>query len=243
MLRVSGGPGLAAVPNVEGDEEAAATAELQRADFEVDTRQEASSDVNEGVVISQSPDGRLAGRGRQHRDHRRVERARDRGGPGRPQRSLDSAEATLNGAGLVVGNVTEEPSSRLRRGHGHPPGPRADGPAPRGLARSTWSSPRRRSRSRSRRSWATRPPTPRPSSRTPASTSQPWRSNSAEPGRDGRQLRPPRGHPGRPGQHDHHQRQPRLVRRRPRQPRRGRGRRRQRLRERRRAAAPAVRAA
>ena len=32
------------------------------------------------------------------------------------QRSLDSAEATLNGAGLVVGNVTEEPSSSFAAG-------------------------------------------------------------------------------------------------------------------------------
>jgi beta-lactam-binding protein with PASTA domain len=116
VLRVSGGPGLATVPDVEGDEEAAATAELQRADFEVDTRQEASGDVDEGVVISQSPDG-----GSQAEVGSTVTIVVSSGPetvsvPDVRQRSLDSAEATLNGAGLVVGNVTEEPSSSFAAG-------------------------------------------------------------------------------------------------------------------------------
>ena len=134
VLRVSGGPGLAAVPNVEGDEEAAATAELQRADFEVDTRQEASSDVDEGVVISQSPDGGLAGRSRQHGDHRRVERARDRVGPGRPPAQPRQRRGDPERRRAGRGQRDRGAELELRCGHGHPPGPRADGPGPRGLA-------------------------------------------------------------------------------------------------------------
>jgi eukaryotic-like serine/threonine-protein kinase len=116
VLRVSQGPGLATVPDVEGDEEAAATAELQRADFEVDTRQEASTDVDEGVVISQSPGG-----GTRAEVGSTVTIVVSSGPenvsvPDVRQRSLDSAEATLNGAGLVVGNVTEEPSSSFSAG-------------------------------------------------------------------------------------------------------------------------------
>jgi serine/threonine-protein kinase len=116
VLRVSDGPGLATVPDVEGDEEAAATAELQRADFEVDSRQEASGDVDEGVVISQSPAG-----GSQAEVGSTVTIVVSSGPetvsvPDVRQRSLDSAEATLNGAGLVVGNVTEEPSSSFAPG-------------------------------------------------------------------------------------------------------------------------------
>jgi serine/threonine-protein kinase len=116
VLRVSQGPGLATVPDVVGDEEAAATAELQRAGFEVDSRQEASSDVDEGVVISQSPDGNS-----QAEAGSSVTIVVSSGPetvtvPDVRQRSLDSAEATLNGAGLVVGNVTEEPSSGFSAG-------------------------------------------------------------------------------------------------------------------------------
>ena len=116
VLRVSDGPGLATVPDVEGDEEAAATAELQRADFRVEVRQEASSDVDEGVVISQSPDG-----GSQAEVGSAVTIVVSSGPetvsvPDVRQRSLDAAEATLNGAGLVVGSVTEEPSSSFSAG-------------------------------------------------------------------------------------------------------------------------------
>ena len=111
ILRVSVGPGLATVPDVTGDEEAAATAALQRADFEVDSREEASNDVDEGVVIRQSPTG-----GSQANVGSSVTIVVSSGPqnvsvPDVRNRSLTSAEATLNGAGLEVGNVTEEPSS------------------------------------------------------------------------------------------------------------------------------------
>ncbi len=115
-LRVSSGPGLATVPDVTGDEEAAATAELQRADFEVDSREEASNDVDQGVVIRQSPTG-----GSQANVGSSVtivvsSGPEDVSVPDVRNRSLNSAEATLNGAGLEVGNVTEEPSSSASPG-------------------------------------------------------------------------------------------------------------------------------
>ena len=116
VLRVSGGPGLATVPDVEGDEEAAATAELQRADFEVDTQQEASNDVDEGVVIRQSPAG-----GSQAEVGSAVTIVVSSGPenvavPDVQQQDLSSAEAELNGAGLVVGNVSSQPNEDFAEG-------------------------------------------------------------------------------------------------------------------------------
>ncbi len=116
VLRVSVGPGLAAVPDVEGDEEAAATAELQRADFEVDTQQEASNDVDEGVVIRQSPAG-----GSQAEVGSAVTIVVSSGPenvavPDVQQQDLSSAEAELNGAGLVVGNVSSQPNEDFAEG-------------------------------------------------------------------------------------------------------------------------------
>ncbi len=116
VLRVSVGPGLAAVPDVEGDEEAAATAELQRADFEVNTQQEASNDVNEGVVIRQSPAG-----GSQAEVGSAVTIVVSSGPenvavPDVQQQDLSSAEAELNGAGLVVGNVSSQPNEDFAEG-------------------------------------------------------------------------------------------------------------------------------
>ncbi len=57
VLRVSGGPGDTTVPDVTGKPEDAATSELRRAGFEVKSQTRASSDVDKGVVISQSPAG------------------------------------------------------------------------------------------------------------------------------------------------------------------------------------------
>lgn len=54
-LRVSGGPGDATVPDVAGQEEAAATSALRREGFEVGTRQESSDDIDEGLVIRTEP--------------------------------------------------------------------------------------------------------------------------------------------------------------------------------------------
>ena len=116
VLRVSVGPGLATVPDVVGDEEAAATAELQRADFEVDAQQEASNDVDEGVVIRQSPAG-----GSQAEVGSTVTIVVSSGPenvavPDVQQQDLSSAEAELNGAGLVVGNVSSQPNEDFAEG-------------------------------------------------------------------------------------------------------------------------------
>ena len=144
VLRVSVGPGLATVPDVEGDEEAAATAELQRADFEVDTQQEASNDVDEGVVIRQSPAG-----GSQAEVGSAVTIVVSSGPenvavPDVQQQDLSSAEAELNGAGLVVGNVSSQPNEDFAEGTVIRQEPRAGREGPGGLAASTSSSPPRR---------------------------------------------------------------------------------------------------
>lgn len=55
MLRVSGGPGDATVPDVAEQEEAAATSALWREGFEVGTREESSDDIDEGFVIRTEP--------------------------------------------------------------------------------------------------------------------------------------------------------------------------------------------
>lgn len=57
VLRVSGGPGDTTVPDVTGRPEATATAQLTAAGFEVKSQTRASSDVEEGLVISQNPAG------------------------------------------------------------------------------------------------------------------------------------------------------------------------------------------
>jgi eukaryotic-like serine/threonine-protein kinase len=116
VLRVSGGPGEATVPDVVGDPEENATAELGRADFQVDVRQEASSDVDEGIVISQSPES-----GAQADVGSTVTISVSSGPenvsvPDVQQQSLDSAEAELGGAGLVVGNVSSQPSEDFSEG-------------------------------------------------------------------------------------------------------------------------------
>ncbi len=241
-LRVSDGPGPdASVPDVVGDNEADATAALRREEFDVDVQQEASADVDEGIVIRQSPAGGEPGRGRQHRDDRGLERARER----RRCRTCSSATSTsaegeINGAGLVVGNVTREPSEDFRRGHGHPPEPRArrarspEGyarrPGPRGGARHRRGAGDRRQHRHRRRDQARE----RRLRRRPAQE-----VSSDEPAGNVVGVGPGGGHRGRARQHDHHLRQPRPVGRRPRQPRRGRRRRRRRLGRRRGAAAPA----
>jgi eukaryotic-like serine/threonine-protein kinase len=116
VLRVSGGPGEATVPNVVGDEEASATAELRRAGFGVDVRQEASTDVDEGLVISQSPEART-----QAEVGSPVTIVVSSGPetvavPDVRQQDLASAEAELGGAGLVVGNVSSEPNEDFPEG-------------------------------------------------------------------------------------------------------------------------------
>jgi beta-lactam-binding protein with PASTA domain len=56
ILVVSAGPGQTAVPDVVGEQEDAARAELARAEFKVKVTPEASDDVEEGTVIRQDPE-------------------------------------------------------------------------------------------------------------------------------------------------------------------------------------------
>ena len=116
VLRVSSGPGLGTVPDVVGDEEAAATAELQRADFEVDSRQQASNDVDEGVVISQSPEGNSQAEVGSTVTIVVSSGPENVAVPDVQQQDVSSAEAELNGAGLVVGNVSSEPNEDFAEG-------------------------------------------------------------------------------------------------------------------------------
>ncbi len=116
VLRVSEGPGLTTVPDVEGENEADATAELRRADFQVDARQEASGDVDEGIVIRQSPGG-----GTQAETGSSVTIVVSSGPesvrvPDVQQQDFESAEGEINGAGLVVGNVSREPNENFPEG-------------------------------------------------------------------------------------------------------------------------------
>ena len=62
-LRVSRGVNLIDIPNVVGQDEATATATLQEAGFEVEVQQANSSDVGEGLVLSQDPPGGQARKG------------------------------------------------------------------------------------------------------------------------------------------------------------------------------------
>jgi serine/threonine-protein kinase len=115
-LNVSGGPGDATVPDVSGESQEAATAELQRAGFTVDVQQQASDDVEEGLVISQSPAAEAqAERGSQ------VTITVSTGPetvsvPDVRQQGLDTAETELNAAGLELGSVSERPSTRFSAG-------------------------------------------------------------------------------------------------------------------------------
>jgi serine/threonine-protein kinase len=110
ILRVSAGPGDVDVPDVTGQAEADATAALRAEGFTVAVRREASDDVEEGRVISQSPEG-----GGQAASGSEVTIVVSSG----PEqvtvpslRRLDqaSAEARIRDAGLEVGSVTFQPS-------------------------------------------------------------------------------------------------------------------------------------
>jgi serine/threonine-protein kinase len=115
-LRVSDGPGLTSVPDVVGDNEADATAALRREEFAVDVQQEASTDVDEGIVIRQSPAA-----GAQAEVGSSVTIVVSSGPesvsvPDVQQQDFESAEGEINGAGLVVGNVSREPNENFPEG-------------------------------------------------------------------------------------------------------------------------------
>lgn len=116
VLRVSGGPGEATVPDVVGETRDAATRQLRAADFDVQVRTEASDEVDQGLVISQDPAG----------DSRAevgstVTIAVSSGPeqvtvPDVQQQSLSTATDELAAAGLRVGGVTEEENGDFPEG-------------------------------------------------------------------------------------------------------------------------------
>ena len=55
VLEVSGGPGTETIPDVSGKEEAAATSQLKRQEFQVETTEEASDTFDSGTVIRTEP--------------------------------------------------------------------------------------------------------------------------------------------------------------------------------------------
>jgi serine/threonine-protein kinase len=116
ILVVSGGPGETTVPDVVGDREEDARAELTRADFEVTVTREASDEEDEGVVIRQDPAGdEPATRGStvtlvvsSGPEKLRVPDVR--------RRQQSEAEQLLRDRGFEVGTVTTTPSTTFEPG-------------------------------------------------------------------------------------------------------------------------------
>jgi eukaryotic-like serine/threonine-protein kinase len=116
VLRVSGGPGDVTVPDVVGQSEEAARAELSRAGFEVTVETAASDDVDQGLVIRQSPAG-----------DSQAERGSTvtivvSSGPEQVtvpdvrRREQSDAERLLRDRGLTVGDVSQRPSTDFAPG-------------------------------------------------------------------------------------------------------------------------------
>lgn len=116
VLRVSGGPGQVSVPNVVNSSEESATATLQRAGFEVESRTEASTDVDTGLVISQSPDAGTSADAGSTVTLTVSSGPEDVVVPDVQQQDLASAQAEIEGAGLTVGAVSQEPSTDFAEG-------------------------------------------------------------------------------------------------------------------------------
>jgi eukaryotic-like serine/threonine-protein kinase len=136
VLRVSGGPGEATVPDVVGQTRDAATSALRQAGFEVEVVTEASDDVEQGLVISQDPAAEA-----QAEVGSTVTITVSSGPeavvvPDVRRQSIDSATAELEGNGLALGNVRDEengdfsPGTVIRQDPGPtarvPPGTRVD---------------------------------------------------------------------------------------------------------------------
>jgi serine/threonine-protein kinase len=116
VLRVSGGPGQAPVPDVTGKEQAAAQSELSRAGFTVNVTQQASDQTNKGFVISQAP----AGGGRADRQST-VTIVVSTGPekvtvPNIRRQGITSAQDQLKSVGLVLGNVSRRPNANFPAG-------------------------------------------------------------------------------------------------------------------------------
>jgi beta-lactam-binding protein with PASTA domain len=110
VLRVSGGPGDSTVPDVTGTPEAAATAQLTAAGFEVNSESRADSDVAEGVVISQDPDGATTAEKGSTVTIVVSSGAEQVDVPDVTGQSQSGAEQTLRDAGLVP-SASTQPSS------------------------------------------------------------------------------------------------------------------------------------
>ncbi len=133
VLNVSGGPGETTVPDVEGEERAAAEAAIRQADLDVAVTTEASDDVASGVVISQDPAG-----GAQAPVGSTVNLVVSSGPeqvsvPDVRRLSLANATAALEAAGLEVGGVSQTENGDFPEGTvvRQDPGPTA------GVARGT----------------------------------------------------------------------------------------------------------
>ncbi len=134
VLVISGGPGQETVPDVVGEQEDAARAELARAGFEVKVTPEASDDVDEGTVIRQDPEG---------------DQQATRGGtvtivvssgpenlqvPDVRRRQQSEAEQLLIDRGFEVGNVSTTPSTSFDPGIVVRQDPAPNASRPRGTA-------------------------------------------------------------------------------------------------------------
>jgi eukaryotic-like serine/threonine-protein kinase len=111
-IRVSTGPGQAAVPDVTGQSRSDAEDELRAAGFEVKVEQVFSDEVDRGKVIDTAPPtGTLAERG--STVTLRVSKGREQAEvPNVVGESEDNARSAIEGAGLRVGEVTQQESDK-----------------------------------------------------------------------------------------------------------------------------------
>jgi serine/threonine-protein kinase len=109
-LRVSSGPGQAAVPSVAGQSRADAEDALREAGFDVEVEQVFSDEVGKGKVIETAPpEGTLVERG--STVTLRVSKGPEQVAvPDVTGETEENARSAIEGAGLRVGKVTEEES-------------------------------------------------------------------------------------------------------------------------------------
>jgi len=113
VLNVGGGPKTAAVPNVVGLSQAAATSALQGAGFSVVVVQASSTSVQTGNVMSQNP---VAATQLAPQSSVTITVSSGAQVPNVVGRSLSSATQDLKGAGLSVGTVSYQSSSSIANG-------------------------------------------------------------------------------------------------------------------------------
>lgn len=116
VLRVSGGPGDATVPDVVGEPRDAATQALRQADFEVEVTTQASDDVASGLVISQDPGGDTEAAVGSTVALVVSSGPEQVSVPDVRQQGIDSARAELENFGLELGNIAEEENGDFSAG-------------------------------------------------------------------------------------------------------------------------------